>query len=148
MDRDPLNLPQSASHLWGAASRYCHSIERAPIFGIGFQRKVDRLMWGLSSLRVGETSKAEALARVPGLRELHDEDGKKSCSADECLGPDTTELGLEPADLVFPQGLPRHLRSIALLGNTLLGTRSARRCDLRLGRGFRLSHHPVDANTA
>jgi len=33
-------------------------------------------MWGLSSLRVGETSKAEAFPRVPGLRELHDEDGR------------------------------------------------------------------------
>ena len=46
-------------------------------------------MWGLSSLRVGETSKAEAFPRVPGLRELHDEDGKKSCSADECLSAQT-----------------------------------------------------------
>jgi hypothetical protein len=32
-----------------------------------FQRRVNRLMSGLSGLRIGETSKAETLARVPGL---------------------------------------------------------------------------------
>lgn len=42
-------------------------------------------MAGLSSLRIGETSKAEALARVPGLSDKDQEDEKQPCAAEECL---------------------------------------------------------------
>ena len=48
-----------------------------------FQQRVDALMASLSSLRIGETSKAEALSLIPGLAKSSGARGE--CHAEECL---------------------------------------------------------------
>jgi len=48
-----------------------------------FQFRVHKLMSGLATLRIGVTSKAEALSRISGLREIRSSSGDYKCGADE-----------------------------------------------------------------
>ncbi|HET6175633.1 MAG TPA: hypothetical protein VFE61_01795 [Candidatus Sulfotelmatobacter sp.] len=48
-----------------------------------FTLRVNRIMSGLSSLRIGETSKSEALSRIPGLRVVKDANRGSGGAGDE-----------------------------------------------------------------
>lgn len=51
-----------------------------------FQFRVEKLMSGLATLRIGVTPKAEALSRVPQLGEIRSASKDYKCGADECFG--------------------------------------------------------------
>ncbi len=50
-----------------------------------FQFRVHKLMSGLAALRIGMTSKDEALSRIPGLRVVRSASKDYHCGADECF---------------------------------------------------------------
>jgi len=50
-----------------------------------FQFRVHKLMSGLATLRIGMTSKDEALSRIPGLRLIRSASKDYHCGADECF---------------------------------------------------------------
>ena len=50
-----------------------------------FQFRVHKLVSGLATLRIGMTSKDEALSRIPGLRVVRSASKDSQCGADECF---------------------------------------------------------------
>jgi hypothetical protein len=79
-----------------------------------FARHVHKIMDGLASLRIGETSKAEALSRLPELRPTR----QSTRHADECFAVLIPNSKLSDAVLLRAgrSGYPRLFSALSLLG--------------------------------
>jgi hypothetical protein len=77
-------------YLWGLAIIVTPAVALR-VQAFLFERQAIRIASGLSSLRIGATSKAEALSRIPGLAVVNKE---FLCSADECFSVGIPNSGI------------------------------------------------------